>query len=236
VRSASLLFLIGCSSSSTPPVPTTAAGSAATGAGSASAGDCARYLERSRGPLQQLAKDMGKPLAPGFDKQFLDTCQASDKAGHRDPSMTCVLAAADDAAVGACWTAAMKKYKDRGRQLEATLQLDKLGRAAKAAFDKTGAYPIGEAPLTPTTPCCAQDFDKAKRCAMVDADWAAPIWKTLGYAVGMPFQFQYSYKGDGKHFIATAVADLDCDGHPVKYTLTGLVNAGKPTLTLVEPD
>jgi hypothetical protein len=249
----SLLAVAACQSgASNPPAPTGAVvrggnpGGAAPAVGSGSGSgaavpvptnpDCARWVARSKGAIEVIGKELGKPPAAGYDKALTDGCSAAIAAGHPDPSVACVLGAKDDDAVLACWRASMAKYKARSRQVEATLQLDKLGRAAKAIFEKTGAWPQGEAPLTPTKSCCAQNLDDHKRCALVPSDWDAPIWKTLGYSVGMPFQFQYAYKSFGNHFQATAVADLDCDGHPVTFQLTGLVEGGKPRMTLVEPE
>jgi len=127
---------------------------------------------------------------------------------------------------------AFMDYMKRSKKTEAELQLDKIGARAKRAFHQTGAFPKGEAPLTPAAPCCGQP---SNRCAAPPAAWAQPVWRALDFSIDRPSLYQYSYESDGKTFTAKAVGDLDCDTIMSTYELRGTVENGEPTVTLTMP-
>jgi hypothetical protein len=119
---------------------------------------------------------------------------------------------------------------------EATIELDKIGKRAVIEYTSSGAYPIGQAPLTPAAGCCAQNFGGRHKCEPDPRQFATPVWQSLDFQLDRPHYFQYTYEStDGQSFTATAVGDLDCDGTTVTYVLEGKVVNGAPTIRLVEP-
>lgn len=125
----------------------------------------------------------------------------------------------------------MKKAK----KSEAAIQLKKIGDKAKEDWATRSALPPKAAPLTPATPCCTQDFDNRRRCAVQNSDWDTPAWRDLDFAMDEDFLYQYSYTPTKNGFVATAVGDLDCDGTTIEYKLEGRVVNGKLETTLTEP-
>lgn len=115
--------------------------------------------------------------------------------------------------------------------------LEILGANAKAAWARDGYLPTVTVPLTPATDCCTEGNDGDRRCTPNIAYWSATPWPDLDFAVEQHHYFQYSYTStDGKAFTATAVGDLDCDGHRITYTLTGEPVDGDYKIVLLEPD
>lgn len=115
--------------------------------------------------------------------------------------------------------------------------LEVLGTNAKAAWARDGYLPTVTVPLTPATDCCTEGNDGDRRCTPNIAYWSATPWADLDFAVEQHHYFQYSYTStDGKSFTATAVGDLDCDGHRITYTLTGQPVDGDYKIVLLEPD
>src|SRR5437016_5546455 len=47
-------------------------------------------------------------------------------------------------------------YTKKSKKTEASLQLNKIGRNAKAYYAENGKFPTGSAPLTPSETCCGQ--------------------------------------------------------------------------------
>jgi type IV pilus assembly protein PilA len=123
-------------------------------------------------------------------------------------------------------------YMKRSKKTEAALQLNKISRNAKRAYVESSAFPTGDAPLTPSEPCCG---GPSNHCAMAPGAWQQPVWKALDFQIDVPSLFRYSYRSDGKTFTATAVGDLDCDGTEITYELRGTVENGTPVTSLVEP-
>jgi|GEM_PF-2906852 len=115
---------------------------------------------------------------------------------------------------------------------EGRMMLNRLGKDARRHVGEVGTYPVGSAPLTPTTDCCkAADHT----CPADPTAWAGEPWKTLDFSIDSPGRFRFSYDGaaDGKSFTATAVAELDCDGKLTTWTAKGSVDAaGKPTVDI----
>jgi hypothetical protein len=114
---------------------------------------------------------------------------------------------------------AFMQYMKKSKVSESSLVLNKLAKYLKATYAQTSALPIGTAPLTPATPCCDGPGHKCND----PAAWAnQPVWKELDFSIDDAHLFRYDYSStDGKSFVAHAVADLDCDGETVTYTLSG---------------
>lgn len=192
-------------------------------------------------------------LAPVFEKtdkkpdkaKEIDRCKEElKKHPDREAAIDCIIAHPGTPTMGdvmACESKrdgskdSVKDYQNRSKAIEASLQLDRLGKNAKRLFGETSAFPIAKAPLTPATDCCK---DPSGKCAVDATAWTAEPWKTLEFQLDEPHRFRYSYEStDGKSFTATAVGDLDCSGKPVTFTLTGSVDAaGNPTTNLTKPN
>lgn len=186
--------------------------------------------------LQELAKTAGKAITDADRTAFVDECKKSvaKDPDHPDPTMVCILAAADTPAVKACMATATQAYTDKAKATEAALQLNKLGKNAKIFFSVNAQFPVGKASTLPEKPCCSQ---ANHRCA-VTAAWAKdPIWTAFDFQLDDPNLFQYTYASPapGLTFKASATGDVSCSGKPVTYTLEGKVVDGKPIVTLTEP-
>jgi hypothetical protein len=126
------------------------------------------------------------------------------------------------AAIGAMAAVAIPaflEYMKKSKVSESALQLNRLAKYLKATYAQNSALPIGAAPLTPATPCCDGPNHK---CFDPTAWEKQAVWKQLEFSVDDAHLFRYDYTStDGKSFVAHAVADLDCDGQVVTYTLSG---------------
>ena len=132
---------------------------------------------------------------------------------------------------------AFMDYMKKSKKTEASLQLNKIAKNSKAAYITAASYPTATAALTPGTTCCAQNFQGAKKCQPVAANWAVAGWQQLDFQIDEPHLFQYTYTPDatGSSFTATAVGDLDCDGTAITYGLFGTSSQGNPATSLTEP-
>lgn len=146
-----------------------------------------------------------------------------------EPTVKCVVDAADDAAVRVCLGL---PERVGARKTEAALQLNKLAKNSKTYFITNSSYVIGKTGPKPATPCCTQPDNT---CA-VETDWTKdPVWFELDFQIDEPNKFQYSYDSDGKTGVITAVGDLDCDGTMVTYRMDLSSQNGNVGATLHEP-
>jgi len=124
-------------------------------------------------------------------------------------------------------------YMKKSKVSEASLYLNRLGKAAKRYYGENSEFPKGSAPLTPAKDCCGQGSDN--KCRTTAADWQG-VWQQLEFSIDEPTNYRFSYESDGKTFVAKAVGDLDCDGTPGTYELDGAIDAsGNPTVNLIKP-
>jgi prepilin-type N-terminal cleavage/methylation domain-containing protein len=136
---------------------------------------------------------------------------------------------------------AFMDYIKRSKKTEAALQLNKIGKNAKRVYSETSAYVVGIAAQLPLTPggvggCCGGGGTTANHCAANPAAFAVePTWKALDFQIDEDNLFLYDYTGTATAFTALATGDLDCDGTPIVYTLTGTALNGNPAVNLVEP-
>jgi hypothetical protein len=190
---------------------------------------CEAVVEKSMKVLGDLAKMRGARLGTAEKKELVAQCRKAVKAGKPDPQMDCVLAAKDDVGVSACYTKGYEQYLARSKEIEAKLQLSKIGKLAAAAFAQNAEFPKGKVGPTPTTACCGEQI---KQCVPTDTTWADPVWKALDFAVEGAFHYQYTYESDGKTFTATATGDVACTGKPTTTTITGkLGDDGAPVIS-----
>lgn len=60
--------------------------------------------------------------------------------------------------------------------------------------------------------------------------WDDPGWKALGFGIFGEHRYQYAFHADARSFTARAVGDLDCDGQPSTFEVTGQVRGGEVVL------
>ena len=132
---------------------------------------------------------------------------------------------------------AFMDYIKRSKRVEASLQLNKIGRSAKRVFSENASYVAGTALELPQHPgsggCCGGPNN---HCAAVPMSFAAdPIWRQLDFQIDEASLFYYNYTGTPTTFTATATGDLDCDATEIVYTLNGTAANGNPAVALTEP-
>jgi hypothetical protein len=120
-------------------------------------------------------------------------------------------------------------YAHKAKLIEAKVSLGMLAKRLKLYATEHGGVPVGKAPLTPDTPCCAGPNHK---CPMDMNRWTGEPWATLEFEVYEDQRFQYDYESDGKTVTAHAVGDLDCNGHTTTVTLEGTVAGDSVTVTV----
>jgi hypothetical protein len=201
-----------------------------SGCAKSKSGDrCEIVVDKSMKVLGDLAKMRGARLGDPEKKELVAQCRKAVKAGKPDPQMDCVIAAKDDAGVSACYTKGYEQYLARSKEIEAKLQLGKLGKLATTAFVENAEFPKGKVGPTPATPCCGEG---TKQCTPTETTWADPVWKALDFAVEGAFHFQYTYESDGKTFTATATGDVECTGKPTTTSIVGKIgDDGAPVIS-----
>ena len=132
---------------------------------------------------------------------------------------------------------AFMDYMKRAKKTEAALQLNKIGKNDKRIYSETSAFSTVAGAALPTPSgvgCCFTASNN--HCPANSAGWVADAgWKALDFQIDEPSLFFYTYTGAAASFSATAQGDLDCDGTPIIYTLTGSATSGNPAVTLTEP-
>jgi hypothetical protein len=191
-------------------------------------------------PDDVVAKLLAIPTADLFDGKCADAAKAIADAAPGSPFAADLKAGTGGLRIptgvigvlaGLTLPAFTDYLKGRSKQDEAKRTMNRLGHFAKDTYVSAGAFPIGDAALTPAVPCCAGLDHKCPPAA-----WATDkVWSALDFWIDHPTYFQYGYHSDGKTFTATAVGDLDCDGAAITYTLNGEVHDGKVTVQLLEP-
>jgi type II secretory pathway pseudopilin PulG len=114
---------------------------------------------------------------------------------------------------------------------EARMNLRRIERAAIAAYNENGQFPIAHERLTPAIACC----DQPNHVCDDSAAWHTPGWLALDVGDPTPHHYQYSYDSDGTTVEATAVGDRTCKGSPLTYRLRITVEAGTPTASITGP-
>ena len=127
---------------------------------------------------------------------------------------------------------AFMDYMKKGKTTEASLMLLRLAKASQAYYIENSAFPVGDAPLTPATPCCQGTSGK---CDPAGAAWQQELWTKLDFQIDEPTRFQYRVHSDGKTLDAEAIGDLDCDGISITHKMHAVGGAGTPVVTFEEP-
>lgn len=115
------------------------------------------------------------------------------------------------------------KYEKKSKSSEAELHLKELSRNLKRYYAENGALPQQSSGPTPPMSCCNNPGFK---CPPDPTLWMAPPWRDLDFSVDEPTYYQYGYDVAGDSFTITATGDLDCDGEPGTYSMSGRAVAG----------
>jgi Tfp pilus assembly protein PilE len=124
------------------------------------------------------------------------------------------------------------EYMKKGKKSEASLQLNKLGKNLKTYYIENAAFPVGDAPLTPSKLCCGQPSNK---CAVDPDGWKQEIWQKLDFQIDEPNLYRFSYHSDGKTAQVRAQGDADCDGNEATFTLDVTTENGNPMAVITPP-
>jgi type IV pilus assembly protein PilA len=140
---------------------------------------------------------------------------------------------------------AFLEYMKRGKTTEASLNLNKIGKAAKRVKGEIGTYPnLGGAMLPSASgSCCGQSGGSTSvnnKCTPnPDAFMTDPAWAQLEFSVDEPSQYSYKYVPDGvlgSAFTAYAVGDTDCDSAMATFTMVGTTTAaGNAAVSIIPP-
>lgn len=237
MRILALLVLVACGSSSKPapePPSNTPPPIAAK-----PADPCPEVIARSRKVIDEIFQTALKRAATEDDyKLMVEGCRDPATKAESQPLVDCVMAAGNDGAIGACWKAAMKAGEGgdttadarREKKSEAALQLNKLAKNAKTMWATSMEFAKGRAEPLPKGPCGCP-----KKCAFTNEWVKDPVWIELDFQIDEEALYTYAYESDGKTFRATATGDLDCDGKPAVWVLTGVGTADGATVTLTPP-
>lgn len=182
--------------------------------------------------VDHVSKLDGKQMSDKQRDRAVSECESMKMSAD---TKKCVMKADSKAELVKCVPSddELDRYEKKAKVSEAKIQLKKLEKNAKVAFNVNAEFPKGSAPLTPKESCCT---NKDAKCRSTVDDWMKqPVWQSLDFQIDEPHLFQYSYESDGKTFTAKALGDLDCDTIFVTYELKGDVVNGTPQFTMTEP-
>lgn len=234
------IVLTACGSSKPTTKPEPVAAKVAQRANTTSGDECEQVMTKSRFVIdQQLERRFGREATDEDIKVMTESCRAPEFKSQHAELMACVLAAAERVPISLCWDAQFRKNRDGGtvadepkdERPEAQRYLERLAKSAKIEWQTNVEFTKGKVGPTPATKCgCPTP------CPINAKLWDDRIWRDLELNVDEESRYQYTYESDGKTFKATAIGDLDCDGKPGIWTLTGVGdNYGAKTTTTPPP-
>ncbi len=140
---------------------------------------------------------------------------------------------------------AFLEYMKRSKATEASLNLNKIGKAAKRVKGEIGTYPnVGGALLPHASGTCCGDSGGTgsvnNKCTPAPDLFAADSgWSQLEFSVDEPSQYNYQYVpggASGSAFTAYAVGDTDCDLVVATFTMLGsTTTAGNAAVSIIPP-
>ena len=146
---------------------------------------------------------------------------------------------------------AFMDYIKKSKSSEASINLNKIGKALKVSFDADQSFPNVAGALAPAGPAtggnnCCGGMGGTKttpgtvvnnKCqADPDAFLADKGWAALEFSIDEASIYSYSYVGAATSFTATAVGDADCDTKLATFTMNGTTTtAGNPQTDIVPP-
>jgi len=142
----------------------------------------------------------------------------------------------------------VRKYMANAKSAEAKNSLGQLTKDASAAFNRekmdSAVLAAGVSTAVTSTLCQAAtatvpasiDSVKGKKYQSAQSEWDADSqlkgWQCLKFSMAEPQYYMYGYAqtggtigADGEAFDATAQGDLDGDGVPSKFTLSGKIQS-----------
>lgn len=200
------------------------------GCGGGKADDCQRFVDKAWPVLDKMmstASAAGKPR-PSKAK-LVELCRQTPR---RDASMDCVLAAADQAAVGACLSSAFTDYMGRSKSSELRVRASMLAKGTKVVHAETAAFPVARTEWVPAASCCAQPDHT---CAFDGAAWDAPPFRDLDFMIEDASRIRVRYDGTAEAYTAVLWSDDDCDDEQDAseiVTVRGRVENGNPIVEL----
>ncbi len=112
---------------------------------------------------------------------------------------------------------------DDSEESVARSKLEEIGKLAVQYQSSKGTYLEGKVGPSPAKSCCDQPKGQ---CYQQDTDWADPVWTALGFKERTMYtRYRYSYEGQRLSFTAQATADINCDGKPKTFRITGTYDA-----------
>ena len=138
---------------------------------------------------------------------------------------------------------AFLEYMKRAKTTEASLSLNKIGKAAKRVRGEIGTFPVATGAMLPhaSGTCCGDSGGTSavnNKCTPVPNSFLAdPAWGQLEFSVDEPSQYSYSYvPSTGDSFTSYASGDTDCDGVLATYTMLGTTtSAGNSAVSIIPP-
>ncbi|MFT3691803.1 MAG: prepilin-type N-terminal cleavage/methylation domain-containing protein [Kofleriaceae bacterium] len=139
---------------------------------------------------------------------------------------------------------AFLEYMKRGKTTEASLNLNKIGKAAKRVKGEIGTYAVETGALLPhsTGTCCGDSGGTTQvnnKCTPTPDAFSDGLgWSHLEFSVDEPSIYSYQYAPDasGSTFSAYAEGDADCDKKIATFTMLGTTTtAGNPAMNIVNP-
>ena len=143
---------------------------------------------------------------------------------------------------------AFLEYMKRGKTTEASLNLNKIGKAAKRVKGEIGTYPVEPGAMLPSSGaghadnCCGDTGGVAggqvnNKCTPTpDAFSDGAGWSHLEFSVDEPSIYKYQYIGSALAFTAYAAGDADCDTKIATFKMAGTTTtAGNPAVNIVPP-
>ncbi len=135
---------------------------------------------------------------------------------------------------------AFMDYIKKSKSSEASLNLNKIGKNLKSAFDADQAFPAINGALAPTDGATAPDSccggvgtpvggtattKVNNKCSADPTSFTADLgWQELEFTLNEPSQYKYTYAatvpaGATANVVANALGDLDCNGTASTWTL-----------------
>ncbi|HLL21229.1 MAG TPA: prepilin-type N-terminal cleavage/methylation domain-containing protein [Kofleriaceae bacterium] len=147
---------------------------------------------------------------------------------------------------------AFMDYIKKSKSSEASLNLNKIGKAQKVNFDASQTFVAAAGAAAPTggpgpgLHCCGGTGNPLggtsttvnNKCDASKTAWQDSAgWQELEFSVNEPSQYQYSYpapatpSGTGAFAEAFAAGDLDCDGTGSSWTLQATAVSNGTSIT-----
>jgi type IV pilus assembly protein PilA len=139
---------------------------------------------------------------------------------------------------------AFLEYMKRGKTTEASLNLNKIGKAAKRVKGEIGTFPVEAGAMLPAaghaSDCCGESGGTGQvnnKCTPAPDSFSDGAgWSHLEFSVDEPSIYKYQYIGATLAFTAYAAGDADCDTKIATFTMAGTTTtAGNPAVNIIPP-